>query len=136
MRYYDKRPNTVDKMNHTPDKSRNIAVNADNFPTEVLQSDRPVLVLFHTYWSHPCQIQDPVLTEVANLCTERVKIARINADDNPDLSLWYGIRSIPTLLFFVHGNVLAEMIGTASKEAILEKLNTIVPIPPQTDSQT
>jgi thioredoxin 1 len=63
-----------------------------------------------------------VLDEIASIYSERLRVVWVNADDNPDLSLWYEIESIPTLLYFVAGNVRARIVGTASKEAILAKL--------------
>jgi len=66
-----------------------------------------------------------VLEEVAAACAGRGKIVRINADNNPDLSLVWKIQSIPALLYFVDGNLRAKIIGTASKEAILSKLRSV-----------
>src|SRR5216117_3194767 len=76
-------------------------------------------------WSRPCQILDSVLEEVAATCAGREKVVRINADNNPDLSLVWNIQSIPTLLYFVDGNLRARIVGTASKEAILSKLRSV-----------
>jgi len=66
-----------------------------------------------------------VLEEVAAACAGRVKVVRINADNHPDLSLVWRIQSIPTLLYFVEGNLRAKVVGTASKEAILSKLRSV-----------
>jgi thioredoxin-like negative regulator of GroEL len=62
---------------------------------------------------------DSALDEVATACAGSVKVAWVNADDHPDLSMWYGIQSIPTLLYFVDGRLRARVVGTASKAAIL-----------------
>ncbi len=99
-----------------------------NFQSEVLGAIQPVLAAFWAPWSHPCHILDSVLSEVATACAEHVKVVKINADDNPDLSMWYEIQSVPTLLFFVAGRVQARIVGTASKEAILAKLKFADPI--------
>ena len=96
-----------------------------NFESEVLRWKQPVLVAFSVAWSRPCRVLDTVLEEVAAACAGRVKVARINADDNPDLSLVWRIQSIPTLLHFVDGNLRAKIVGTASKEAILSKLGCV-----------
>jgi thioredoxin 1 len=93
-----------------------------NFTLEVLKSKQPVLVAFLAPWSRPCQILGPVLDDVAIVCAGRVKVVRVNADDYPELSLWYDIQSIPALLCFVEGSVQTRVVGTASKEAILAKL--------------
>lgn len=103
-----------------------IEVTQTNFESEVLHAKLPVLVAFWAPWSRPCQILKKVLSEVATPCAGKVKVARINADDNPDLSLWYDIQSVPTLLYFVDGNVRAKVVGTASREAILSKLESVL----------
>jgi len=123
-------------------------MNADNtqileageatFYSEVLQSKRPVLVAFLAPWSQPCRILRPVLDEVVAACAGNVKVTWVNADDNPNLSLWYGIQSIPTLLYFVDARPRARVVGTVSKEAILAQLQTVsqagdsTVVPPET----
>jgi thioredoxin 1 len=97
-------------------------INEPEFEVEVLKSRQPVLVNFCAAWSQPCRRLAGVLDEVATECGETVKIVKVNVDDNPDLGMWYGIQSIPTLLCFVNGEVRAKIVGTASKEAILAKL--------------
>jgi thioredoxin-like negative regulator of GroEL len=93
-----------------------------NFYSEVVQSKVPVLVGFLAPWSQPFQVLRPVLDEVVIACAGRVKVAWVNADDNPNLSRWYRIKSTPTLLYFVDGRPRARVMGTASKEAILSQL--------------
>ena len=112
-------------MNTNPDKGPIIEIGEANFESEVLRWKQPVLVAFSAAWSRPCQILDSVLEEVAATCAGRVKIVKINADNNPDLSLVWNIQSIPTLLYFVDGNLRARIVGTASKEAILSKLRSV-----------
>lgn len=99
-------------------------INGSNFDSEVLQSKQPVLVAFLTSWSRPCAILAPVLEEIASECAGKLKVGRVDADASLDLSLWYDVVSIPTLLYFVNGNVRAKIIGTATKEAILSKLES------------
>jgi thioredoxin 1 len=113
-------PNTDDIVN----KSFITDATAAQFESEVLRSLQPVLVAFWAPWSHPCQILISALEEAALECAEIVKIVKINADDNPDLSIWYEIQSIPTLLFFVGGTLRGKLVGTASKQAILSKLHS------------
>src|SRR5882724_1459890 len=112
-------------MNKDSDNRPIIEIGEGNFDSEVLRWKRPVLVVFSAAWSRPCGVLDSVLEEVAAACNERVKVARINADNNPDLSLFWRIQSIPTLLYFVDGNLRARIVGTASKEAILSKLRSV-----------
>jgi thioredoxin 1 len=102
-------------------------VGQTDFASEVLQSGKPVLAVFTAAWSRPCQVLEATLKELVPACDGQVEIVRINADDQPDLSLWYDIQSIPTLLYFVGGRVQAKVVGTASKEAILAKLNLLKP---------
>lgn len=96
-----------------------------DFQSQVLRSKQPVLVEFWAPWSRPCQILESVLNEIATTCGGRMKIVKVNADDNPDLSLVYEVQSIPMLLYFVDGSIRAKVVGTASKEAILAKLEPI-----------
>ena len=112
-------------MNTNPDNGPIIEIGEANFESEVLRWKQPVLVAFSAAWSRPCQILDSVLEEVAATCAGREKVVRINADNNPDLSLVWNIQSIPTLLYFVDGNLRARIVGTASKEAILSKLRCV-----------
>lgn len=100
-----------------------VIVPAANFKTEVLEAKQPVLVEFWAPWSRPCQIFEAVLQEVAGALAGKVKAVKVDADDSLDLSLWYDIQSVPTLLCFVEGNPCLRIVGTASKEAILAKLN-------------
>ena len=94
------------------------------FEAEVLESKQPVLAVFETPWSRPCQILDPVVDELANEWAGSVKVVKVNADDSLDLSLCYDIQSIPTLLFFAAGTLRLKVVGTATKDAILAKLKT------------
>lgn len=96
-----------------------------NFELEVLKSKQPVLVAFWAPWSRPCQILDWELDEVAAACAGKAKVVKVNADDNPGLSLWYDIQSIPALLFFLDGTLRGKVVGTASREAILHKLEAV-----------
>jgi thioredoxin 1 len=112
-------------MNRTDSSSAPIQLDGSGFRSEVLQSTAPVLVAFSTSWSRPCAILGPVLDEVASECSGKLKVVRVNADANPDLSLQYDVRSVPTLLYFVRGSVRATIVGTVTKEAILSKLESV-----------
>ena len=104
-----------------------VEFNQANFITEVLESTQPVLAAFLAPWSPACRIIRPVLNEVVLASAGTLKIVRINADNFPDLGIWYDIQSIPTLLCFVKGEVCARVVGTASKEAILSKVEPFLP---------
>jgi thioredoxin 1 len=112
-------------MSANPDNRPIIEIGEANFESEVLTWKQPVLVAFSAAWSRPCRILDSVLEEVAAACAGREKVVRINADNHPDLSLVWKIESIPTLLYFVDGNLRARIVGTASREAILSKLQSV-----------
>jgi thioredoxin 1 len=111
-----------ENMNRTRNISRPLQLDGANFDSEVLRSKMPVLVAFSANWSRPCTILDPVLDEIASECSGKLKVARVNADGNLDLSLQYDVQAMPTLLYFVSGNVRAKIVGTATKQAILSEL--------------
>lgn len=113
-----------ENMNATDYNSKPVQIDNGNFDLEVLQSKQPVLVAFLTLWSRPCAVIAPVLDEIASECADQMKVVRVNADTNLDLSLWYDVQSIPTLLYFVAGSVRARIVGTATKEAVVAKLES------------
>lgn len=101
-------------------------INEENFESEVLHSRLPALVAFGAHWSKPCQLLEPVLSDVEAGCIGKARVMRVNVDDNPDLGAQYEIESIPTLLCFAEGKVRGRMVGFASKQAILSKLDTFI----------
>ncbi len=102
-----------------------IEINQNNFETEVLKSTQPVLVDFWAEWCGPCKMLGPVLDEVAAEQEGRAKVAKVNIDANPELAARFGIRSIPTLLYFTGGNVRHQSIGVVSKRAIVSALESL-----------
>lgn len=124
LRKSESNDRAFENVNTNQDQIRIIRVTAANFEAEVLQSKQPVLVEFSAAWSQPCHILDSVLDDVASACAGQVKVVRVNADDHPDLGLWYEIQCVPTLLGFLGGKVRARIVGTATKEAILAKLQS------------
>ncbi|MGB5201004.1 MAG: thioredoxin TrxA [Sedimenticolaceae bacterium] len=95
-----------------------VHVTDDNFETEVLQSSAPVLVDYWAEWCGPCKMIAPVLDEIAGEYQGRVKIAKLNIDDNPNTPPRYGIRGIPTLMLFKDGEVEATKVGAVSKSQL------------------
>ncbi len=95
-----------------------IVVTEHNFEAEVLQSDCPVLVDFWATWCGPCRLLAPVLEELAAEYEGRVKVGKINVDDQPALADAYGIQSIPTLLLFQSGEVVNAAVGYQTKEQL------------------
>jgi len=103
-----------------------VEVTETNFETEVLKSNQPVLVGFATGWSLPSMSLDGILEEIASESLNYLKVARVRLDQSPSLGLWYGIRCIPTILYFVDGEERVGIFGTTSKEAILSQLNPVI----------
>lgn len=101
-------------------------IGRDNFASEILGCKGPVLVAFESPWSQPCQVLSSTLEEVAAAWAGSVQIVKINADNNPDLSLWYDIQFVPTLLYFVNGVLGGRTVGTASRDAILTKMQAAI----------
>ena len=93
-------------------------VSDQSFEQDVLQSDTPVLVDYWAEWCGPCKAMTPVLEEIATDYSDRIKVAKLNIDDNPDTPPRYGIRGIPTLMLFKDGNVEATKVGAVSKSQL------------------
>ncbi|MCT6871199.1 MAG: thioredoxin, partial [Bartonella sp.] len=95
-----------------------VKVDTNNFESDVLQSSTPVVVDFWAEWCGPCKMIAPSLDEIAAELQGKVKIAKINIDENPELATQFGVRSIPTLLMFNNGEVVSNMVGAAPKSRL------------------
>ena len=95
-----------------------IAVTDDSFDNDVLSGDDPVLVDFWAEWCGPCRAVAPVIEELAAEYRDRLKVAKLNVDDNPKTPPRYGIRGIPTLIVFRNGEVAGQRVGALSKSQL------------------
>ena len=102
-----------------------ITLTEENFQSEVLESTDPVLVDFWAEWCGACHALAPVIEEVAVDFEGHAKVGKLNIDDNMSLAMEYGIRSIPTLLFFKDGQRVDQVIGIAPKKVIADKLDSL-----------
>ena len=100
-------------------------IDPTTFNAEVEQSDKPVLVDFWAPWCGPCRMMAPALDEIAASQGDRFKITKLNIDDHPELASKFGVRAVPTLLFFKNGQVRDYSVGTLGKQGILEKLEKL-----------
>ena len=99
-------------------------VTDDNFATEVLQSAQPVLVDYWAEWCGPCKMIAPILDEVAKVEAGKLKVAKLNIDDNQTTPANYGVRGIPTLMLFKNGNIEATKVGALSKSQLVSFIDS------------
>lgn len=96
------------------------------FDAEVLKSDKPVLIDFWAPWCGPCMAISPMVEQLAGEFGDKIKFVKCNVDDNPISPGKYGIRSIPTLMFFKDGNVVEQVIGIVAKSKLEDVINKIL----------
>ena len=102
-----------------------VTLNSGNFSDEVLKSSEPVLVDFWAEWCGPCKMIAPVLDELASEYDGRVKIGKVNIDEDQALATQYGVRAIPTLLIFKDGQVAEQLVGMRSKRDLKSSLDKV-----------
>ncbi len=101
-------------------------INDADFESVVLKSDIPVVVDFWAEWCGPCKMLLPIVEELSKDFEGKVKIVKMNVDDAENTPVKYGIRNIPTLLFFKNGEVVDKQVGAAAKPVIAEKINALL----------
>lgn len=102
-------------------------IKENQFESEVLRAESPVLVDFYTTWCGPCQMLAPVLERLSEAFSGRVKILKVNVEDEQALTMRYGVTAVPTLLLFKGGQVVETMVGFQSEQALSAKLNAVAP---------
>jgi thioredoxin 1 len=107
-------------------KSTEVEVNENNFQQEVLESSTPVLVDFWAPWCMPCLIVSPIVEKLAEENQSKLKVCKLNTDENQHIAAQYGILGIPTLIFFKEGKEVDRIVGVSPKQRIQEKLNYIL----------
>jgi len=102
-----------------------VNLNDSNFDREITQGDQPVLVDFWAPWCGPCKMISPMLDEIATEKAGSVRVAKVNVDENQNLSVKYNVRAIPALLFFKNGQLRDQVIGMTSKKDLLGRLDAL-----------
>ncbi len=103
-----------------------VAVNDANFNEIVIKADKPVLVDFWAPWCGPCRMISPIVDELAGEYEGKAVIAKCNVDSSSDVPVKYGIRNIPTILFFKNGELKDKIVGSTTKTAIVVKINALI----------
>ena len=102
-------------------------VSDSDFESTVFGADVPVLVDFWAEWCAPCHVLSPILEDIARDQTGRMKVVKLNVDDSPEVSMKFRVQTIPTLVLFKDGEVMARIAGVRGKDAILKEIQAFVP---------
>ncbi len=98
----------------------------DNFDKEVIESKEPVMIDFYADWCGPCKMMSPIVEALAEQYDGKIKIGKVNSDEEMELATKFGVRSIPSFFFIKDGKVVDNAVGALPKEALEEKLNKLI----------
>jgi len=97
-----------------------------NFDSLVIKSDKPVIVDFWAVWCGPCRIVGPIVQEIGEEYSDKAVVGKLDVDSNPEAAKTYGIRNIPTILFFKNGEVVDKQVGAVPKQVLVQKLEALL----------
>ena len=103
-----------------------IELTEDNFTSEVLEADVPVMIDFWAPWCGPCHMVSPILEDLANKYEGRIKVAKVNLDESPALASEYGVRSIPAIFIFNNGEVAERTVGVQPENALAAMIDRVL----------
>jgi thioredoxin 1 len=103
-----------------------IVVTDANFEAEVVKSDKPVLLDFWAVWCGPCQMQGPIVEDIATVLAGKAKVGKLDVDENTQVAQQFGVMSIPTLMIFQGGKVVKQFIGVQNKETLMGELGKLI----------
>lgn len=101
-------------------------LNSSNFNEEITNTDKLVLIDFYATWCGPCKMLSPIITEISKEYSDKVKVCKVNIDENQDLALKYNIMSIPTLIFLKNGETVKSSVGFCSKSELEKMINELI----------
>ncbi|RLE10392.1 thioredoxin [Candidatus Aerophobetes bacterium] len=103
-----------------------ITLNESNWEEEVIKSDIPVMVDFWAEWCMPCRMVSPIVEKISNEYEERIKVGKLNVDENPSIATRYRIMAIPAVLFFKNGDLVDQVVGAVPKRVLEEKVKKVL----------
>lgn len=106
--------------------SKPVEVTDSTFEEEIVKSDKPVVVDFWAVWCGPCKMIAPIMEEFADEYSGKIKIAKVDVDNNPNIAVKFGIRSIPTVMFFKDGKIVDQIIGAMPKSHFEDRIQKLL----------